>query len=278
LGFAPTVTDLLRTGPALIKPDGPAETVIKRCEEFINDTVRLDHGKQMAHIHLEDGAFAPFWLIVWNLIAAALIGVALLMLKREKVPPSKLAIASMCAAVGFAVFQIELPTPIGPVHMNFTPLIGILIGPELGCIVVLVVNIFSAAIGHGGWGMIGPNSIVNIVEVTLGYYSFRLFRVGIKRSHFWSGFGATVFSLTVSSLLVVRIVGMSEIQGSSLTRAETINNMMVIAALNIATGFIEGIVTGYVVSFLGRVRPDLLVHHSIQKPALTDIEHPAGAV
>ncbi len=217
----------------------------------------------MAHIHLEDGAFTPFWLIVWNLIAMLLIGAALMMLKREKVPPSRLTIASMCAAVVFAVFQVEVPTPIGPVHMNFTPLVGILIGPELGAVVVLIVNIFSAAIGHGGWGMVGPNSIVGMVEVTLGYYAFRLLRVRLRRSYFWSGFGATAFALTVSSLLVVFIVGVSEIQGSTLSRTETMSNMLVLAALNIATGIAEGVVTGYVIAFLGRVRPDLLEHHRI---------------
>jgi cobalt/nickel transport system permease protein len=231
----------------------------------------------MAHIHLEDGAFTPFWLIVWNLIALAIMSAALYSLKRQKASPRRLAIASMCAAVGFAVFQIEVPTPVGPTHMNFTPLIGILVGPGLGSVVVLVVNVFSAAIGHGGWGMIGPNSIVNVTEVVLGYYAFRLFRSNLKRSHFWSGFGAAVIALTVSSFLVVAIVGISEIQGSTITRAETINNMLVIAALNIATGIIEGVVTGYVVSFLGRVRPDLLAHALGPEPTrLMDIDA-AGA-
>jgi cobalt/nickel transport system permease protein len=220
----------------------------------------------MAHIHLEDGAFTPFWLIVWNLIALALIGIALMRLRKGKASPRKLAIASMCAAVGFAVFQIELPTPVGPAHMNFTPLIGILVGPSLGSVVVLVVNVFSAAIGHGGWGMIGPNSIVNIVEVVLAYYIFRLARVGLKRGYFWSGFSATAITLVISSLMVVLIVGMSEIQGSTITREQTVNNMLVIAALNIATGLIEGVVTGYVVGFLGRVRPDLLEHLLPQEP------------
>jgi len=231
----------------------------------------------MAHIHLEDGAFTPFWLIVWNLIALALMGGALIALKRQQASPRRLAIASMCAAVGFAVFQIEVPTPFGPAHMNFTPLIGILVGPSLGSVVVLVVNVFSAAVGHGGWGMIGPNSIVNIIEVALAYYSFRLIRVGMKRGYFWSGFGSAVTALTVSSLLVVVIVGASEIQGSTITREQTINNMLVIAALNIVTGVIEGVVTGYVVAFLGRVRPDLLAHHLGPEPRRTETATAAGA-
>jgi cobalt/nickel transport system permease protein len=220
----------------------------------------------MAHIHLEDGAFTPFWLIVWNLIALAIITVALTRVRKGKASPRKLAIASMCAAVGFAVFQIELPTPVGPAHMNFTPLIGILVGPSLGSVVVLVVNVFSAAIGHGGWGMIGPNSIVNITEVVLAYYLFRLARIELKRSYFWSGFGATTVTLVISSLMVVLIVGISEIQGSNITQQQTINNMFVIAVLNMGTGIIEGIVTAYVVGFLGRVRPDLLEHLLPQEP------------
>lgn len=212
----------------------------------------------MAHIHLEDGAFTPFWIIVWSLIAAGLIAVVVLALKKDKVSPRSIAIAAMCASVGFAVFQVEIPTPIGPVHMSFTPLIGILVGPGLGSLVVFVINVFSAGIGHGGWGMIGANTIVNVVEVALAYYSFKLLKTKLKRGFYWSGFGATIISLTTSAFLVVLIVGVSEIQGSQLSREQMIGNLMVLAGLNTAAGIIEAIVTGYVVAFLGRVRPDLL--------------------
>lgn len=223
----------------------------------------------MAHIHLEDGAFTPLWIIVWSLIAAGIIGAALLVIRRRKVPPRLVAIAAMCASVGFAVFQVEIPTPIGPVHMNFTPLIGILIGPSLGSLVVVVINIFSAAIGHGGWGMIAPNSLVNILEVSLAYYTFRLFRVRLRRDYFWSGLGATAIALTASAFLVVLIVAVSQIQGSQQTHEEIVGNLFVIAVLNTAAGIIEGVVTGYVVSFLGRVRPDLLEKRVRMGPAET---------
>lgn len=212
----------------------------------------------MAHIHLEDGAFSPVWLLIWSLIAAVLVACALLVNRRKEIPPRKIAIAAMCVSVGFAVFMVEVPTPVGPVHMNFTPLIGILVGPSLGSLVVLVINIFGAAIGHGGWGMVGPNSIVNIVEVVIGYYAFRLFRTKLKIGHFWSGFSATTIALTASAFMVVVIVVVSEIQGSHLTREQTLNNMLILAAVNVVTGAVEGMVTAYIVSFLARVRPDLL--------------------
>jgi len=220
----------------------------------------------MAHIHLEDGAFTPFWIIVWTLLALGIVWAALFLIRKKNVPPRLIAIAAMCASVGFAVFQVEIPTPIGPVHMNFTPLIGILVGPGLGSLVVIVINIFSAAIGHGGWGMIGANSLVNILEVTLAYYSFRLLKSKLKRGFFWSGFGSTVISLTASAFFVVLIVAVSEIQGSQLTKEELVGNLLILAALNTIAGTIEGLVTGYVVSFLGRVRPDLLGSHAKKNP------------
>lgn len=212
----------------------------------------------MAHIHLEDGAFSPLWLLIWSAIAAIMIAVALLANRKKEIPPRKIAIAAMCVSVGFAVFMVEVPTPVGPVHMNFTPLIGILAGPGMGSLVALVINLFGAAIGHGGWGMVGPNSIVNIAEVVIGYYTFRLFKNKLKTGDFWSGFSATTIALTISAFLVVLIVSVSEIQGSNLTRGETLNNMLILAVANVVAAVVEGIVTGYMVSFLGRVRPDLL--------------------
>ncbi len=220
----------------------------------------------MAHIHLEDGAFSPLWLLVWSAIAAILIAIALLANRRKEIPPRKIAIAAMCVSVGFAVFMVEVPTPVGPVHMNLTPLIGILAGPGLGSLVALVINIFGAAIGHGGWGMVGPNSIVNIAEVVIGYYTFRFFKTVTKTGDFWAGFNATIIALSISAFLVVLIVSVSEIQGSNLTRLETFNNMLILAVANVVAAIVEGIVTGYIVSFLGRVRPDLLANEAASPP------------
>lgn len=220
----------------------------------------------MAHIHLEDGAFSPLWLLIWSAVAAFLIAIPLLANRRKEIPPRKIAIAAMCASVGFAVFMVEVPTPVGPVHMNLTPLIGILAGPGMGSLVALVINIFGAAIGHGGWGMVGPNSIVNIVEVVIGYYAFRFFKTLTRTGDFWSGFSATTIALTISAFLVVLIVSVSEIQGSNLTRGETLNNMLILAVANVVAAVVEGIVTGYIVSFLGKVRPDLLSTEAASPP------------
>lgn len=211
----------------------------------------------MAHVHLEDGAFTLFWVLVWFAVAAGIISIALFRLGRGQIPTRKLAIASMSVAVGFAAFQIEIPV-FGGIHLNLTPLMGILIGPALGSLCVLTINIFSAAIGHGGWSMIGANTLVNTVEVFLGYYVYYFLRRYAKVGRFYSGFGAAAIALTVSALVAVAIVSVSLIQGSTQTREQTMANMTVLAIGNIIMGLFEGVVTGYIVSFLGKVRPDLI--------------------
>ena len=211
----------------------------------------------MAHIHLEDGAFSPFWVLVWSLAAAGVVSLALLSLGRGKISPRKLAIAAMCTSVGFAVFQVSIPI-FGGIHLNLTPLIGILAGPGLGSLAVLVINIFSAAVGHGGWGMIGANTLVNVAEVLVGYYVYRLMKKNLKADRFFSGLAAGVIALSLSALLIIAIVVVSGVQDSAATAEETAGNMLLIGVANIVAGVIEGLITGYVVAFIGRTRPDLL--------------------
>ncbi len=211
----------------------------------------------MAHIHLEDGALSPIWVVFWWAVAAALIGFAMLSLRREGVSTRKMTIAAMSASVGIAAFLVTIPV-FGGLHLNLTPLIGILAGPALGSLAVLIINMFSAAVGHGGWGVIGVNTVVNLSEVLVGYYIYRAFRTRVNLNRFASGFSAAVLALTMSALMVVTIVAVAGIQDSHLEEEETAHNLWLIAATNIGVGLIEGALTGYVVSFIGRIKPDLL--------------------
>jgi cobalt/nickel transport system permease protein len=237
------------------------------------NTATLDSGSRVAHIHLEDGAFSPFWVLFWSLVAGAMVAVALFLIGRRDTSPRKLALAAMCTSVGFAVFQVSIPV-FGGIHLNLTPLIGILAGPALGSVATLLINVFSAAVGHGGWGMVGANTVVNVTEVVVAYYAYRFIRTRARLDRFSSGLGAAVAALSISSLAIVAIVAVSGIQDSELTKDEILANMVVIAAVNLAVGVIEGFLTGYIVNFIGRVRPDLLRD---SEPEEASTPSPAGA-
>ncbi len=227
--------------------------------KFLLNKAPLIRARDMAHIHLEDGAFSPAWVLFWWAVTAVLIALALMSLKRDNVSVRRLTIGAMCAAVGVAVFLVTIPV-FGGVHLNLTPLIGILAGPAVGGIATLVINLFSAAVGHGGWGMIGVNTVINLTEVFLGYYAYRFIRTRTRAGRFASGFSAATLALVTTAMAVVAIISVAGIQDSHLEEEETAHNLVVVAAVNIVVGVIEGFVTGYIVTFIGRIRPDLLEH------------------
>ncbi len=217
----------------------------------------------MAHIHLEDGALSPTWVLFWWAVAAAIIALTLLWMRREPISVRKLTIGAMCAAVGIAAFMVTIPV-FGGIHLNLTPLIGILAGPAIGGIAVLIMNLFSAAVGHGGWGVIGVNVVVNLIEVLIGYYTYRTVKVSLKAGRFISGFSATTLALVTSAIIVVVIIAVAGVQDSHLEEEETAHNLVFIAVANIVMGIVEGFITAYILTFIGKVKPDLL----------SDIERP----
>ena len=109
--------------------------------------MQIAAGEILAHIHLEDGSFTLFWVLVWWIVTLGLIGTVLFILRaKNPVDPKKITIAAFVTAAAFAIFQVQIPI-FGGVHMNLTPLIGILTGPVIGSLIVFIVNILSAGMG-----------------------------------------------------------------------------------------------------------------------------------
>ncbi len=211
----------------------------------------------MAHIHLEDGSFSIFWVIVWWAAAVILVGISLYLLRSgEKTDSRKITIAAFCTAAAFAIFQIEIPVA-GGVHLTITPLVGILTGPAAGCLVVFVVNIMAAAVGHGGWSMIGANTLVNISEVLVAFCLFSVLGK-ITKSPFARAAAATFGALVCGTIVMVGIIIISGVQGVTQSSATILAGLSLVVAINLAVAALEAIITGFVVTFLQKVRPDIL--------------------
>jgi len=211
----------------------------------------------MAHIHLPDGAFSIQWIITWWIIAIIILGLCLYWLKKvKKIDNKKITLAAMLTAASFAIFQINIPL-FGGVHMNLTPLIGMLAGPAIGAIIVLIVNIFSAAIGHGGWGMIGANLLVNVTEVTVAYGIYKTLGKINLDTFSKAGIG-TITGVLFGNITMILIILISGIQGVNQDIPNTLYGLSLLAAVNMGVAIIEAFITGYVVSYIKRVRPDML--------------------
>jgi cobalt/nickel transport system permease protein len=211
----------------------------------------------MAHIHLEDGSFTLLWVIVWWAAALAIIALVLFFLRRQgKADNRRITIAAFCTAAAFVLFQVDIPIA-GGVHISLTPLIGILTGPLIGLLIVFITNILSAAVGHGGWGMIGANTLVNVSEVIVAYAIWRGIKSFLPDAFFRAGI-ATFCGLVVGNLAMMGIILISGIQGVSQSPEQILAGLSLIAAINIGVAVAEALITGLVVSYLGKMRPDLL--------------------
>ena len=211
----------------------------------------------MAHIHLEDGAFSLTWVLVWWLLALACIGIALWILQSKgQKDTGRITIAAFVTASAFALFQVTIPL-FGGVHLNLTPLVGILAGPVLGSLVILVINILSAAIGHGGWGLVGANVLVNLIEVLVAWAVFRGSRRFIPDLFSRAGI-ATFAGLFCGNLIMIGIILISGVQGVTQSSGQVLAGLSLIVAVNMGVAVIEALISGLIVRYIGNVRPDLL--------------------
>jgi cobalt/nickel transport system permease protein len=211
----------------------------------------------MAHIHLQDGSFSLFWVAVWWLTTFVITAIAVIWLRNvKKIDTRMITIAGFCTAAMFVIFQVEIPVA-GGVHLSLTPFVGILVGPAVGAIIVLIVNILTAAIGHGGWSMIGANALVSVIEVLVGWALFSGLK-SIVRGTFSRAAIATFIGLCAGNVAMVAIILCSGIQGVTQSQEQILNGLLLIAALNLAVAVIEAVVTGFMVAFIERTRPDIL--------------------
>lgn len=210
----------------------------------------------MAHIHLGEGAF-PLWaLALWTAVGAGLLSVVVYRIRTQGVDSRRIALAGIAAAASFAIFQLNIPVW-GGIHMNFTALVGILAGPLLGPIIAFVVNVFSAALGHGAVGLLGANTVVNATEAVAAYYGFKRLRRAEWDVFPAGAMGGTV-GLAAGAFLMGALIVVSGVNGSALPRSELTIAVAGMVGLNLGVAVVEGLLTGLIVRFLASIRPDLI--------------------
>src|SRR6056297_3941393 len=177
-------------------------------------------------------------------------------MRKGGIKTHQIALAGIGAAASFAVFQLNIPVW-GGIHMNLTGLVGIIAGPLLGALVALVVNVFSAALGHGAVGLIGANTLINASEAIVAYYAFKTL-MGMEWDVCPASASAATLGLSAGSFLMGAIIVISGVNGSALPRGDLLIAVGGLSALNLGVAVVEGLLTGLIVQFLASVRPDLV--------------------
>lgn len=221
----------------------------------------------MTHMHIPDGVL-PVWLWVLGFFLMSLImGFCLYRLRsmdmKMKIPLLGTLSAAMLVAMSLEIVPLAY-------HINLTVVTGILLGPALGFVAAFIANIMLALIGHGGITVIGLNTLLLGAEAVLGHTFFSL--LGNRLPLFWRAAVATVITLLCTTGLLIGIVAVSNTNPAAFMETHEHNaaghegpiSAGRFAAMALGLGalgwIIEAAITGSVVRFIAKVKPDLLRH------------------
>lgn len=229
-------------------------------------------------MHIPDGVL-PMWIVTAGWIATALVlafcirRVSSIELRR------KTPLVGIISALMIVGMSLEI-VPIG-YHVNLSVIAGIVLGPALAFISVFIVNLIISMFGHGGVTVVGLNTLVIGAEAVLGYYLFQLFRSAIGgKSIGWESSLAAFLSLLLSTSLMLGIVYLSHVSpakienigymvsgtGNSISGSSTADDGMnfsrfakIVFVFGPIGWVLEAAITGLVIKYVSRVRPDLVV-------------------
>lgn len=224
----------------------------------------------MTHMHIPDGIL-PAWLWISGFVLmGGFLAFVLFRLRamdrRRNIPLLGAVSAAMLVAMSLEILPLAY-------HLNLSVVAGILLGPSLGFVAAFIVNVMLALMGHGGITVVGLNTILLGTEAVLGHTLF--FFLPSRMPVFWRAAVATVLALCVATLLLIGIVALSGIDAAAFAHEHEqeqahVHHAGVSATVRTFAGMVllfgslgwlvEGLITGAVIRFLARVKPDLLAH------------------
>ena len=174
------------------------------------------------------------------------VAVGLRRLSYEEIPRT-----AVMASVFFVVSLVRIPVGGGSVHLLLIGLTGLLLGWAAFPAILIGLVLQAQLFGFGGLTTLGVNTLNMALPAVACHF---LFRHLVRRSRpvvaaAWAGIGAGLATLAACALLSASLL----LAGREF---HLLVKLVVIAHLPVVV--VEAVVTGAVISFLKRVRPDIL--------------------
>ena len=197
-------------------------------------------------MHISEGVLSVPVLITGAAVCVAGVGMGLKKTDYDKLP--------RVAVLSSAFFLASLiHVPIGPssVHMILNGVAGLLLGWTAFPAILIAVALQAILFQFGGLTTLGINTCNMAAPAILCYY---FFRHGVKSDRSWimaaSAFFCGFFSVALSCIMVATALGVT---GDPLFE---VGRVVVLA--HIPVMIIEGVLTVSCVSFLRKVKPEIL--------------------
>ncbi|MEK6765083.1 MAG: energy-coupling factor ABC transporter permease [Planctomycetota bacterium] len=230
-------------------------------------------------MHITEGILPPKWAIFWFILIMPFIVIGTLKLKKKKreVP----GFLPLVGLVGAAVFVFScFPIPVvglngmATAHPAGTGMSAMLLGPFVSVVIAGIALFIQALfLAHGGLTTLGVNIFsMGVLGSFSGYFAFRLAqRMGLKL--FWCGFFAGVVSDLCTYMGTSIGLGLLVFEGGEsfpIAIMHSAKAMLEIFVVFMATSqgplcIAEGIVVGFAISYVYKVRPGILQNLKVVK-------------
>lgn len=200
-------------------------------------------------MHISDGVLsAPVVVIGW-VITLGLIIITFKLKMQESDILEEIPKFSVMTAAFFVASLIHLPMGPTSVHPIFNGLIGVVLGPLAYLSLAVGLTLQAFLFQHGGITTIGINTVLIGIPALMAYYTFKFgIHRGITEKILGAGCGVLAIIITTILLVITLIT----------TGKEFLGVAQIAAAAHIPLMVIEGILTGTVVAYIAKVKPELL--------------------
>ena len=208
-------------------------------------------------MHIADGFLPPNICIAGYGITGGMTWYSLRQINKQNNQREHITKVSLLAAAFFVISSIHIPLPLGSIHLVLNGLMGVLLGYHAFCAILIGLFLQAVMWNHGGLTTLGVNGALLGIPALLAYYIFQVsYRL---RQPIWKqifaflagagGFGITAIAFTL--LVITTIPAHIDAQ----MEQTAIYASMVGYSIQMA---IEGTFTTMLVSFLQRVKPELV--------------------
>ncbi len=212
-------------------------------------------------MHIPDGILPPYLSITGYAITGGMTWYSLREINKEKNSQESIPKASLLTAVFFVASLIHIPLPPTSIHLILNGLMGIVLGYY--AFPAILIGLFFQAVmfQHGGLSTLGINATMMGIPALLAYYIFQL-RNLLSNKVIWTqifAFLAGASALGISALIfTILIITNIPADIDVNTEKNAIYASLIGYSLQM---IIEGVFTVMLVSFLGKVKPEILTNN-----------------
>lgn len=196
-------------------------------------------------MHISEGVLSPPVLLAGTVLAVSGVAVGL-----KKMDYQQLVTVALLSSAFFVASLIHVPIGPGNIHLVLNGIMGILLGwacfPAIAIALLLQAILFQ----FGGLTTLGTNTIIMAFPALICWYLFQPLLAGSPARRSAASFLCGFLSVCLSALLAAMCLSLSQEAFVSAAR--------LLVLIHIPVMIIDGIITMYAISFIARVKPELL--------------------